>query len=167
MIYLGRTALELAADDLNLLLARFAGPNVAFEHGCFRLYQKLPLGLGLSFLAVPQSAPGWLVLSIPFDHIRGDRTGGLASMLAGGLWGPLLGEIEKRARKALVSQGLPVETIRVENDPSKKAGRVVLDLQSVNAWLMARPPVQGLKCTLESCHFSEYGAQLALDVFQA
>ena len=166
MSTLGRAALGLGGDDLNLLFHSLGQP-VAFEQGCFRMHQKLPLGLGLTFVAVPQSSPGWLVLSIPFDHIRGDRTGGLASMLAGGLWKPLRGEIEKRARKQLAVYGLPLETIRVEGDSGSKAGRVLIDLQAVNAWLMRRPPSNGLKFCLEDCRFSEYGVDLQLEVFQA
>jgi hypothetical protein len=165
--YLGRCALGLASDDLQLVLQRFAGGQVGFQHGCFQVHQKLPLGLGITFVAVPQSAPGWLLFNIPFEHIRGDRTGGLARMLAGGLWGPLRGEIEKRIRKELSAHGLPLETVRVEPDSGQKAGRVAMDLQAVNAWLMSRPPMQGLKFSVESCQFGDLGVELQLEVFRA
>ncbi len=165
--YLGRSALGLSGDDLRLLLQHFGSGQIGFEYGCFKVHQKLPLGLGITFLAVPQSAPGWLIFNIPFEHIRGDRTGGLARMLAGGLWGPLRGEIEKRIRKELLAHGLPLETVRVEPDSGQKAGRVVLDLQAINAWLMGRPPLQGMKLSIESCQFGEGGVELQLDVFRA
>jgi hypothetical protein len=169
--FLGQCGLSLAGSDLNQALTLLPDlPPVRFQSGCFTATLKLPMGFGATLVIVPQSAPGVVNFLVPFDQIRGDRTGGIARMIAGGLWGVIRPQIEKMVRKNLETHGLPLDTLTVEQERAEgggKVGRLVLRLQSLNAWLMRQAPVQGMKVTVDSAWVTEDTVNVILDVFQA
>lgn len=161
---LGQFGLTLHERDLNALLV---GQGLAFKGGCFHLRTKLPMGLGVTLVAVPRSHPDSVVFSIPFDQIRGDKTGGMAAMLAGGLWGVIRPIVEKRIKKELNARHIPEETVTVgqATEGKVKVGLVTLHLKPLNAWLWRQPPVQGLKVNLDALWATEDQLQIVLGVF--
>lgn len=167
--YLGQCGLSLHSDDLNRVLQTLRGvPPIKFQHGCFQVHVKLPMGFGATLVAIPHSSPGLVTFSVPFDQIRGDRSGGFAKMLASGLWGPIRGQIEKAVRQALHQHGLPADTLTVEQDRAEgggKVGKLVLRIHSVNAWLMSQPPINGFKGSVDSMWVTEDAVNVILDVF--
>ncbi|MBX3166857.1 MAG: hypothetical protein KF760_05570 [Candidatus Eremiobacteraeota bacterium] len=162
---LGQFGVTLHERDLNGLLAAH---EAAFKGGCFQLRTKLPMGLGVTLVAVPRSTPDSLVFSIPFDQIRGDKTGGMAAMLAGGLWGVIRPVIEKRLKKELNSRHIPEETVSLGQaaEGKVKVGLVTLHLKPLNAWLLRQPAVAGLKIQLDAVWATEDQLQLVLGVLQ-
>lgn len=150
------------------MLARLQGVGpISFQVGCFTVHAKGMLGLGLTLVAIPHSTRDAVVLSIPFDQIKGDLTGGMAKFLAGGLWGVIKPQIESRVRKILATYGLPADTITVDQgtEGKTKVGKLVLSLQSLNAWLLRQAPVQGFKVTVAALWATEQGVNLVLDVY--
>lgn len=168
--HLGQCGLSLHGTDLNRLLANLHGVGpISFQHGCFEVYLKLPMGLGVTLVAIPSSSPKTVTFSIPFDQIRGDRTGGMARLLAGGLWGMIRPQIEKMIQRFLRDYGLPPETLVVEQERAEhggKVGKLVLRLQSVNAWLLRQPPVQGFHGTVDCMWVTETAVNIVLDVYR-
>lgn len=168
---MGQCGISLHGDDLNRLLSTVQGlPPIKFQHGCFQVYVKLPMGFGATLVAIPHSSPGLVTFSVPFDQIRGDRSGGFAKMLAGGLWGPIRGFIEKQVRSTLGPMGFPADTLTVEQDRADsggKVGKLVLRIDSVNAWLLRQPPMNGFKGSLDSLWVTEDAVNVVLDVFGA
>ncbi|MBN9414564.1 MAG: hypothetical protein J0I12_03955 [Candidatus Eremiobacteraeota bacterium] len=160
---LGQFGLTLHESDLNTLLAP---QGMAFRGGCFHLRTKLAMGLGVSLVAVPRSSPEGLVFSIPFDQIRGDKTGGVAAMLAGGLWGVIRPVIEKRIKKELQVRGIPEEAVSLGQavEDKVKVGLVTLRLRPLNEWLAVQE-VAGLRLHLDALWATETGVQLVLGVF--
>ena len=163
---LGQFGVTLHERDLNPLLA---GQGVAFKGGCFSVRTRLPMGLGVTLVAVPRSTPDSLVLSLPFDQIRGDKTGGMAAMLAGGLWGVIRPVIEKKIKKELNQRHIPEDAVSLgqATEGKVKVGLVTLHLKPLNAWLMRQPPVQGLKVQLDAIWVTEDQLQLVMGVFQS
>lgn len=162
---LGQFGVTLHERDLNGLLAPH---EAAFQGGCFSLRTKLPMGLGVSLVAVPRSAADSLILTIPFDQIRGDKTGGMAAMLAGGLWGILRPVLEKRLKKELNARHIPEEAVSLGQavEDKVKVGLVTLHLPPLNAWLLRQPAVAGLKVQLDAIWTTEEQVQLVLGVLQ-
>ena len=166
--YLGRLSASLHSRDLNAVLARLEGVGpISFQMGCFTTHVKLPIGLGITMVAIPQATADAIIFLIPFDQIRGDKTGGMARFLAGGLWGPVQSFLEKKIRKELVSRGLAPETVTLGQgvEAGTKVGKVLVHLRPLNAWLMGQPPVQGLKVSLASLWAEEQAVQILVDVF--
>lgn len=163
---LGQFGLTLHERDLNALLS---GQGMAFKGGCFSLRTRLPMGLAVTLLAVPRSTPDSVIFSIPFDQIRGDKTGGMAGMLAGGLWGLIRPVIEKRIKKELNIRHIPEETVTMgqASEGKVKVGLVTLHLKPLNAWLMRQAPVQGLKVNLDALWATEDQLQLVMGVFHS
>lgn len=165
---LGQCGVALSERDLNTLLATFASDlGLSFTSGCFSLRTRLPMGLGVQLVAVPRSTPDTLVLCIPFDQIRGDKTGGVAAMLAGGLWGVIRPVIEKRIRAELSKRHMPEETVSLSQsqEGKSKLGLVTLHLRPLNAWLMRQPPRQGFKVNVDAIWATEDQLSFILDVF--
>ncbi|MBS2040308.1 hypothetical protein JST97_35300 [bacterium] len=165
---LGQFGVALNERDLNTLLATFAADlALVFKSGCFSLRTKLPMGLGVTLVAVARSTPDSLIFSIPFDQIRGDKTGGMAAMLAGGLWGLIRPVIEKRIRSELSKRHMPEETVSLSQSQEGKikVGLVTLHLRPLNAWLMRQPPRQGFKVNVDAIWATEEQLNLILDVF--
>ena len=54
--------------------------------GRLTIHTKLPIGMGVTLVAIPQSTPDTVTFSIPFDQIKGDRTGGMAKFIARVFW---------------------------------------------------------------------------------
>ncbi|MFN8611160.1 MAG: hypothetical protein U0931_26690 [Vulcanimicrobiota bacterium] len=165
---LGQFGVSLQERDLNTLLATFASDlGLAFKSGCFSLRTRLPMGLGVSLLAIPRSTPDSLILTLPLDQIRGDKTGGMAAMLAGGLWGVIRPVIEKRIRSELSKRHMPEETVSLgqSQEGKTKLGLVTLHLRPLNAWLLRQPPRQGFKFNVDAIWASEDQFNLILDVF--
>lgn len=166
-IHLGRARLELQPREINLLLARLEGPTVSFQQGCFTIHSKLPVGLGVTFVAIPRSQGEALMFTIPLDQIRGDRTGGMARFLAGGLWGLLQPYLEKNLRNRLHQYGLPQETLGLTQalQDQSKVALLTVHLPLLNTWLLrpkARPQLQG---ALSGVQFHENSLTLILDIF--
>lgn len=162
---LGQFGVTLHQRDLNGLLA---AQGAAFQSGCFSLRTKLPMGLGVTLVAVPRSTPDSMIFSIPFDQIRGDKTGGMAAMLAGGLWGVIRPVLEKRIKKELLARHMPEETVSLgqATEGKVKVGLVTLHLKPLNAWLSRQPTVAGLKVHLDAVWATEDQVQLVLGVLQ-
>lgn len=160
---LGQFGLTLHEHDLNTLLAP---QGMGFRGGCFSVRTRLPMGLGVTLVAVPRSTPEGLVLSIPFDQIRGDKTGGMAAMLAGGLWGVIRPVIEKRIKKELNARGIPEAAVSLGQavEDKVKVGLVTVWLRPLNDWLWHQQ-VSGLKVQLDALWATETGVQLVMGVF--
>jgi hypothetical protein len=166
--YLGQCGASLQSRDVNALLATLQGVGpISFQLGCFTLHAKLPIGMGVTLVAIPHSSPDAVVFSIPFDQIRGDKTGGMAKFLAGGLWGAVQSFAEKKIRTRLTALGLPAETVTLGQgmDGKIKVGQATLHLKPLNAWLLRQPPVQGFKVNIDALWATEEGLHLILDVF--
>lgn len=162
---LGQFGVTLHERDLNGLLAPH---GAAFQGGCFRVRTKLPMGLGVTLVAVPRSTTDSLIFSIPFDQIRGDKSGGMAAMLAGGLWGVLRPVLEKRLKKELNLRHIPEEAVSLGQaaEGKVKVGLVTVHLPQLNAWLGRQPAVAGLKVHLDAVWATEDQLQLVLGVLQ-
>lgn len=168
--HLGQCGVSLHGADLNRLLGQLRGVGpISFQLGCFNVHLKLPMGFGATLVAIPSSTRETVTFSIPFELIRGDRTGGMARMLAGGLWGVIRPQIEKTIQKALRDYGLPPDTVTVEQDRGQdggKVGKLVVRLQSVNAWLLRQPALNGFKGTVESFWVTESEVNVIFDVYR-
>lgn len=166
--YLGRCSLALSGQDFNRLVSAFpeVGP-IAFQTGCLSLHLKLPIG-GLSLIAIPRPTDQGLTLNIPLDQIRGDKTGGMARFLAGGLWGVLQPQLLKMVQQQLARKGMPAETITLgqSTEGKNKVGQVHLHYAPLNAWLGRQPLAQGLRLALACTGVSEQAIFVALDVYQ-
>jgi len=166
--HVGQFGMSLQSSDINALLATFAPDlGMVFKAGCLSLHTKLPMGLGVTLVAIPRSSPDGVVFSIPFDQIRGDKSGGMASMLAGGLWGLIRPFIEKRIKKELTARRIPEETVTLSQstEGKVKVGQITLHLRPLNAWLIRQPPAQGFKVNLDSLWATEEHINLILDLF--
>jgi hypothetical protein len=167
--FLGYCRLSLGGSDCNRLLERFPEAP-SFRHGCFALRRKLPMGFGASLVIVPSFSPGFIVLHVPFDQIRGDRTGGIASTITNLFWGLIKDAVQKNLTRVLVDQGMPSDTVRVDqiSDPgSGKVGRIVIDLDRVNAWLARYHQVgPGLRVAVHSFAAREESLDFTLAVWQ-
>ena len=166
--HVGQFGMSLQSSDMNTLLATFASDlGVIFKAGCLSVRTKLPMGLAVTLVAIPRSSPDSVVFSIPFDQIRGDKTGGMASMLAGGLWGLIKPFIEKRIKKELSTRQIPEETVTLSQatEGKVKVGQITLHLRPLNAWLLRQPPAQGFKVNLDSLWATEEHVNLILDIF--
>lgn len=164
--YLGQCGTSLTSRDLNTLLAHFKAP-ASFQMGCFTVHVKLPIGLGLTLVAIPRSTPESVVFSVPFEQIKGDKSGGMARFLAGGIWGVAAPHIEKNIRSKLAAHGLPAGTVTLGQgvEGKTKVGLVTLHTKPLNAWLLARPPMAGFKVTLDSAWATEEALNLTLGIF--
>jgi hypothetical protein len=165
---LGQFGVALNQRDLNTLLATFASElGLVFKSGCFSLRTKLPMGLGVTLVAIPRSTPDSLIFSIPFDQIRGDKTGGMAAMLAGGLWGVIRPVIEKRIRSELSKRRIPEETVTLSQSQEGKVkiGQITLHLRPLNAWLLRQPPQAGFKLNVDAIWATEDELKVILDIF--
>ncbi len=164
--FLGQCGTSLQSRDLNTLLAHFKAP-ASFQMGCFTVHVKLPIGMGITLVAIPRSTPEAVVFTVPFDQIRGDKSGGMAKFLAGGLWGVASPHIEKMARSKLTAYGLPPGTLTLGQgvEGKTKVGLATVHLKPLNAWLMAQAPVSGFKVSLDSVWAVEDALNLILDVF--
>ena len=166
--HVGQFGMSLQSSDINTLLATFASDlGMIFKAGCLSVRTKLPMGLAVTLVAIPRSSPDSVVFSIPFDQIRGDKTGGMASMLAGGLWGLIKPFIEKRIKKELSTRQIPEETVTLSQstEGKVKVGQITLHLRPLNAWLLRQPPAHGFKVNLDSLWATEEHVNLILDVF--
>jgi len=166
-VHLGRAQLELQTLEINHLLARLEGTRVSFQHGCFTVHSKLPMGLGVTFVAIPRSRGETLLFVIPLDQIRGDRTGGMAKFLAGGIWGLLQSHLEKTLRKRLLEQGLPLETLSLTHgvEGKSKVALLTVHLPLLNAWLMKPGPQQPLGVALAGAQFGSDSLTLVVDLY--
>ena len=55
---------------MNAALATLRGVGpISFQMGCFTIHTKLPIGMGITLVAIPQSTPDTVTFSIPFDHL--------------------------------------------------------------------------------------------------
>jgi hypothetical protein len=161
--YLGACQIWLESAEVNAFLEQLKGPTqLAFAQGCFHLHGKLPMGLGVNLLVVPAYRDQQVIFSIPFDQIRGDRSGGMAKFLAGGLWGLIRPYLEKTVRTILDKHQLPPHTLRIDQgqEGKSKVGLVVLDLMALNGWLLQRSSQQPVQATLEQVSFTENGLGL-------
>ena len=149
-VFQGHCRISLAGEDCNRWLRRYPEAPV-FRSGCFTLHRDLPLGLGASLLIVPSFSPGFVVLNVPFDEIRGDRTGGIASGIANLFWGKIRDAILKNATRALMARGFSPDTLHVDlvtDRAGGKVGRILIDLERVNAWLARHWFGPGLRATI-------------------
>jgi hypothetical protein len=162
-VSLGQFGLTLHERDLNPLLAPH---GAVFQGGCFSLRTRLPMGLGVTLVAVPRATPEGLVLAVPFDQIRGDKTGGMAAMLAGGLWGVIRPVIEKKVKKELQARGIPEETVSLGQavEGKVKVGLVHVYRAPLNTWLEGQD-VAGLRLQLDGLWATEETLQLVMGVF--
>jgi hypothetical protein len=146
----GHCRLSLGGEDCNRLLQRIPDAPI-FRAGCFSLHRKLPLGFGATLVIVPTYSPGFIILNVPFDQIRGDRTGGIAATIANLLWSWIRDAVQKNLSQALVGQGCPPDTVCVDlsSDPGgQKVGRIIFDLDRLNAGLGRHWFGPGLRATV-------------------
>ncbi|MBT9583778.1 hypothetical protein IV102_10545 [bacterium] len=166
--FLGQCGASLQSRDVNAALANLRGVGpISFQMGCFTIHTKLPIGMGVTLVAIPQSTPDTVTFSIPFDQIKGDRTGGMAKFIASSLWGTVQSFAEKKIRARLTALGLPADTVTLGQglDGKTKVGKAVLHLKPLNAWLLRQPPIQGFKVTVDTLWATEDALNLILDVF--
>lgn len=157
--------LHLSAELLNQILARFPEYRLVYQSGCFTGYFKLPIG-GANVVAIPAGQPRAVVLSIPFQQIRGDLTKGfLLSKLAKMAWGSISNMIETQARSALMQAGMPPDTVTVGRQKSQHGdvGVVTISYDAINQWL-ARQNTRGALIRLHSVFFSPAGVNVELEV---
>jgi len=166
--YFGRAKVLLTGPDLNRLIARYApGQRMRFEGGCFLVGVSLPMGLGVQFVVVPQSGNDLVRFLIPFEQVRGDKTGGLVKMFAGSVWSLLRGFIEKQVQKALAEQRMEPDTIVLQKDQAGgKAGVAVLNLAKLNHWLLYQRMPEGLRIGVAGLRFEETAVEAELDIVQ-
>jgi len=153
--------LFLSAREVNLFLRDVEGPW-RYEGGCLTGRVKLPLG-AVNLVVVPAQQGDHVVLSIPFDQVRGDLTRGLMGPLVKMLWGVISDRVSKELAKVLGPQGLPPDTVTVEKRGN--VGTVSVSLMRVNQWL-ARQQVLGLKPFVQGASFGEDGVRARLGLYK-
>ena len=151
----------LSAPELNLFLRDAEGWR--YEQGCLMGKVKLPIG-AVNLVVVPAQQGDFLVLSIPFDKVRGNITGGLLGSLVNMLWKVISDQVTKRVTKILAAQGLPADTVTLEKQ--KGAGLIAVSLVRVNGWL-ARQQVLNLKPFLQNVWFEPHGVRAQLGLYKS
>lgn len=160
----GRIYVAVSESDLNKVLARFPEAQTHYAHGCFLVSRRLPLGFGATLVAVPSQQGHELLIAVPFDQIRGDRTGGFAGTIAKTFWGMISGQVQKMADNELRKQGLPPETVIIQQttlQDGSKGGLIRISLPHVNAWL--RRQNQPLRVQIARLHFTPQHVHADLD----
>ena len=166
--FLGYCRVSLGEDDCNLLLARFGVEGIAFRSGCFTISRKVAMGLGATLVAVPTSAPGFLIFNVPFDQIKGDRTGGFASTIANLGWGFIRDAIQKNLTRTIAGWGMSPQAVavdQVQEPRGGKVGRVIFQLDHLNHWLSFRPVAPGITVAVHEVAGSERSLDLTLAVW--
>ena len=151
--FLGYSRISLGESDCNHLLARFGVTGVVFRSGCFTVSRKLAMGLGATLVAVPSYSEGYVIVNIPFDQIKGDKTGGMAGTIANLFWGFIRDTIQKNLTNMFVRWGLPAQTVSVDQVKDSygiKVGRIIFHLDHVNRWLAYKRPAPNLRVAVYS-----------------
>lgn len=155
-------SLTLTATHLNRVLEK---AGVSYQDGVFLLYRKLPLGAA-SLVAVPNLEGRELVLTLPFERIKGDLTGSLMAQLAKLLWGVITDQVLKQAGPRLVAMGLPSDTLHVDQTTfqGKKAGRITVSLHRVNEWLARQKWADPLHLSVEDLSFEDHAVGVRMNL---
>ena len=153
--------LFLSAREVNLFLRDVEGPW-RYEGGLLLGRVKLPLG-AVNLVVVPAHKGDWVVLSIPFDKVRGDITRGLMGPLLKMLWGFISERVSKELDKMLAAQGLPRDTVTVEKRGD--VGTVAISLVRLNQRL-AREQLLGLKPFVQGASFGEDGVRARVGLYK-
>lgn len=151
----------LTSPELNMFLRDVEGPW-RYEHGCLSGRVKLPIG-AVNLIVVPAQQGDHIVLSIPFDKVRGNITGGLLGSLVNMLWKFISDQVTKRVDKILAKEGLPRDTVTL--DKGKGAGVVAISLMRVNQWL-ARNQVLNLKAFVQRVDFEPEGIRAKVGLYK-
>lgn len=116
--------------------------QLTFEGGCLVGRFKLAVG-AVTTVIVPSCQGRYLLLSIPFNRIRGDITGGfLLKRLTKAFWGMISTQVEKAVHPQLLRHGLPPDTVTVDRrrDREGDVGVVFISLDHINGWLARKHP---------------------------
>ena len=160
----GRIDVAVSESDLNKLLARFPEAQTTYTQGCFLVSRRLPLGFGATLVAIPSQRGNELLIAVPFDQIRGDRTGGFAGTIAKTFWGMISGQVQKMADTEVRRQGLPPDTVLIQQttlQDGSKGGLIRISLPHVNAWL--RRQNQPVRVQVTQLHFTPAAVHIALE----
>ena len=156
--------LHLDSQLINSALARLEGQKLEFRHGCILAKLTLPVG-AVSAIVIPSFRDDHVLLTIPFQEIKGNITGKFfVSKVLSVFWNFIGSQIQSAVIPKLRQYGLGSDTISHRKTKARAGdvGEIMISLRAINRWLEGKHP--RLNLSIREVAFSPEGADVTADL---